>query len=306
MKTLLSPGTLLLSLALSTLPCHAGVLLTKTKQTQTGALTDAGATITLQSSFGNIAYKKEDLLWFSLDRDIDTLFKAAQKARGEGNAPAALELFTQSAAKEPVTQTQAQQELQTIRAQALEKTATTAEAATGGDPYINYSPEQKITRGKQMIENGNTQLKQLESKPKPSDNGGRGNYVPIGGQIPGTIGMGQSSPGTVHMNGGMADTPKGASEDEKLAKAANNLIHDGEELVKRGEEDLAQLKERQAEEEKKKAEIQKAIDEARHSQDAMFSLQAWTQEEKLANLGVAALFIFIAMALLWRTTMREA
>jgi len=304
MKPLLSAGFLFLGLSISVLPCRAGVLLTKTKQAQTGSLTDAGATLTLQSSFGNIAYKKEDLLWYCVDRDIDTLFKAGQKARSDGNLPASLELFAQSATKEPTTQLQAQQELQGMRAQTVESTLATPEAG-GGDPYVNFSGEEKVARGKQMIQNGKDQLEQLKNKPKPSDTTGRSNYVPIGGQIPGTIGMGQSPSGTIHMGSG-AEPPKGPSEDDKVTMAATNLIKDGEELVKRGEEEIAQTKARQAEEEKKKQEIQKALDDAKLAQEAILSFQNWTQEEKLANSGVTVLFSLIILTILWRITMRAA
>ncbi len=294
MKTLLSCVVVTLGLLLLTQsPTNAGVLLTQSGQAQSGTLIESGEMISLQTQFGLIGFKKSELVWYALDRQVDTLFKAAQKAASEGNSTAALKLFQLSVAKEPATQMQAQQELQALRSAVVTQATTPPDAGTT-ESYDHLTPEQKIARGKQMIENGKTQHEMLKTSTKLADPSKGVNVIPIGQSGPNTIPMGQNS----HI-------PPSVSDEEKTRKAADALIHDGEELVKLGEAELADKKAREEEERKQREEIAAAITEAKASYAGFDSFQEWTRDEKLANGAVVSVFLLAILGILWQMTMKD-
>lgn len=93
----------------------AGVLLMKDKEAKMGTLVESANTVSLQTQYGTVDYEKEVLLWYSAEQDIDTFFKAAQRARAEGNVKAAMILFEVSLAKENAFQLQAAKELSDLK-----------------------------------------------------------------------------------------------------------------------------------------------------------------------------------------------
>ncbi len=300
MKTLLSAVFVpLVFLILAPFSLKAGVILTNTGQAETGTLIETGDVLTLQSPFGSVTFKKETVAWYSLDNDVNTLLKGAQKARSDDNTAAAMKLFEQSATREPATQSQANQELQSLRDKAIAVATTASEPR--GDPYANYSPEEKIARGKQMIENGNAQLQAIQNAAKNKIS--RPDYIPLEGHSHNFIPMGASPKGTIGMDSSQLSSPA-LSEDEKARNNANDLVNEGNALVKRGESEIAQRPPVQ-DAAKNQQDIQNLVIEAKKARGTLASLQGWTQEEKLVNGGAAALCCLIILAILWHITMKE-
>jgi len=134
-------------------PLSAGVLLTKGRQAEVGTLVESETALSLQSQSGAADFKKDMLLWYAPEKEIDTLFKAAQKAQAQGNSQVTMILYELSAAREPATQPQAQAELEGLRAAAIHAmTSGVSINVAGADGTL--SPEEKIMRGQQIIENG--------------------------------------------------------------------------------------------------------------------------------------------------------
>jgi len=127
---------------------RAGALYTKSKQAEIGTVVESESSVSLQSQFGAVDYKKENLVWYSIDPAIDTFFKAAQKAKEANNDEAAIALFNVSAAREPATQVQAQSESQVLQ---LATATVPATAASTPEPDPK-TPEEKIKRGEILIE----------------------------------------------------------------------------------------------------------------------------------------------------------
>lgn len=143
----------------SSLP--AGVLLTKRSEVQIGTLTENETSVSLQvEATGAVQFKKELLLWWSVQPEIDTLLKAGKKAVADGNRPAAKILFELSAGREAATASQARAELDTLDKEPPTAAPPVSPAAQPGDITDNLSPEDKIARGRQMIENGKQLLQQ--------------------------------------------------------------------------------------------------------------------------------------------------
>ncbi len=157
MKSHRIPSLLILLAALG--PCaavHAGALLTKSRQHALGPLVEGESSVSLQLPNGAVDYKKEVLMWYTADHDVDTLLKAAHRAYSDGNFQAALVLFERSAAQEPETQFQAQSELQSLR-DAVDHAAATA-AATSSTNTTTLTPEDKIVRGQQLVQSGKAEI----------------------------------------------------------------------------------------------------------------------------------------------------
>lgn len=138
---------------------RAGVVLDLNKVAQLGTVTEDEKAVTLQTDFGSVPYTRDKLMWYTTDKAVDTLYKAAQKAKAENNGPAAMALFRLSAAKEPATQAEAEAEYSALK-QSNAGPAVDPGGAAGAAQPPHETPEEKIARGKRMIDNGNTLLKQ--------------------------------------------------------------------------------------------------------------------------------------------------
>jgi hypothetical protein len=130
---------------------HAGVLLTKSNQAEVGNLLESETSISLQSQFGAVDFKKDNLLWYSIDKDVDSFLKGARKAQSDGNTEASLHLYGLSVSKEPATKMQAQQELQVLELSTKKVPNTNAIPSPDAPPV---TAEDKIKRGEQMVQNG--------------------------------------------------------------------------------------------------------------------------------------------------------
>lgn len=113
----------------SIVPSFAGVLLTKSNQAEIGTLVESETAVSLQSQNGAVDYKRDTLIWYSVEREVDSFFKAGQKALSEGNLQVARILFEKSVDKETTTQIQAQSELETLKKE-LEKTGVSSSNPT--------------------------------------------------------------------------------------------------------------------------------------------------------------------------------
>jgi hypothetical protein len=129
----------------------AGVLLTKNKQAEVGSLIESDTSISLQSQFGAVDFKKENLIWYSIDKEIDSLLKAAQKAREEGNNEGAMALYAVSAEREPSTKSIAIQESQVLKL-ATQKSPEISNTLASATEVVPNSPEDKIKRGQQLVD----------------------------------------------------------------------------------------------------------------------------------------------------------
>jgi hypothetical protein len=92
----------------------AGVLLTKKSEVEIGTLTENETGVALQVQGGAVQFRKEVLLWYSVQPDIDTLLKAGKKAAADGNASAAKLLFNLSITRETATADQARAEIENL------------------------------------------------------------------------------------------------------------------------------------------------------------------------------------------------
>jgi len=146
-------------------PLSAGVLLTKGRQAEVGILVESETALSLQSQSGAVNFKKDVLLWYALEKEIDTLFKAAQKAQAQGNNQVTMILYELSAAREPATQPQAQAELEGLRAAIIHAMTSGVSVKVAGAEEA-LSPEEKVMRGQQIIENGKALLERKHIDPK--------------------------------------------------------------------------------------------------------------------------------------------
>ena len=134
-------------------PLFAGVILTKNRQAEMGVLVESSKAIALQSQYGAVDFKKDYLLWYSTEVAMDTLLKAARKARTDGNTQAAMILFDLSLSKEPDTKLEAQNEMD-----ALEKELIRRLTSSDSTPHDFRNPEEKIARAREMIDHANVFL----------------------------------------------------------------------------------------------------------------------------------------------------
>lgn len=155
----MNPLPLLLFLALAFVagPARGGAILTKVGQASVGALVEGESTVALQLPNGAVEYRKDTLLWFTTAAEVDSLLKAAQKARSEGNSAAALSLLEQSAAQEPATQGQARAEIENLRTAIANQAAAAAATSAPSAPSL-VTPEEKIAKGSQMIDGASNVL----------------------------------------------------------------------------------------------------------------------------------------------------
>jgi hypothetical protein len=144
---------------------QAGLILTKTKDVQIGNATEDANGISLESQFGTLSFKKDDLAWYSTERTIDTIFKAAQLAASQGDSTSALILYEISITKETTTQSQAKSEMEDIRTKLVQSVTETLPSSPAID-VDSLTPEEKIARGTQMVENGNRFLQTTATDPK--------------------------------------------------------------------------------------------------------------------------------------------
>jgi len=136
---------------------HAGALVNKVREAQVGNVVESGTSVSLQSQYGAVPYPKDGLMWYSTSSEVDTLFKAGQKALSDGNRDAAQILFEASVSKEPATEKEARGEIASLkdaRFQAHQPNTVT----TTGSATDMLSPEEKIARGKEMIGHGKEML----------------------------------------------------------------------------------------------------------------------------------------------------
>jgi len=267
---------------------QAGVLLTKTRQAQVGEITETEAALSLQSQFGKVEFKKENLAWWSTDKSIDTLFKAAQKAKEQGNAHAAQALFELSAAGEPATKAQSEAEIQVIKASVV----ATAVAGLSGNtnapaPTATLTPEQKIEQGQQLIDQARAEA---EAK-KPASS-----FATAPG---GTIKLGETAPGTVAMN----KPPPAVDIPAMEKKETEAKIKEGQTLIAEGQQALAQTN---APVETATALPKPSAPAPAPSIQVTFDFSDWTTPEKLVTGGIGVVFALVVLAALWQITMRHA
>ncbi|MDD2708556.1 MAG: hypothetical protein PHV34_11145 [Verrucomicrobiae bacterium] len=142
---------------------HAGALVTKTGQAEVGNLLENPSGVSLQSEYGAVEHKKDQLLWFNTSREVDTLFKAGTLARSENNLQAAAILFEQSAAREPSSNSQAKIEWAAVKEALASQQQTKVEQTASKvepPPGDAMTPGEKVERGRKLIENGKTMLGQ--------------------------------------------------------------------------------------------------------------------------------------------------
>ena len=211
-----------LSLFLLSPSSRAGVVLLKNDQAEAGNLTETEDGLSYQTPYGTIEFKKENIAWYSTAAEIDTFYKAAQKALEQNELKIAVKLLNVSIAKEPATQNEAKVDLEnvlnTLRDQVLPQnqgTGDTPAVATGHAE--NLSPEEKIKRGNKLIADGKAQLEKAKAEPAGS-------------------------------------LSKSSSE-----KSANQKIADGKKLIEQGQRELAELQAQMAADETRKQEIQELI-----------------------------------------------
>ena len=148
-RLLLAP--LIFALVLAAAHARAGAILTKTGQASVGVLVEGATTVALQLANGAVEYRKDMLLWYTTAAEVDSLLKAGQRARVEGNFAAAFTLFDQSVAREDATQAQARTEIEALRTSIANQVATaTATNAPSAPPLV--TPEDKIARGALMMD----------------------------------------------------------------------------------------------------------------------------------------------------------
>lgn len=156
-RSLPAPRLLALALAFAAGSAHGGAILTKIGQASVGPLVEGESTVALQLANGAVEYRKDTLLWYTTAPEVDSLLKAGQKARAEGNTAAALALLDQSAAQEAATQALARAEIEALRASIANQAATTvATNAPSAPPMV--APEEKIAKGAQMIDGASNVL----------------------------------------------------------------------------------------------------------------------------------------------------
>ncbi|MBI4023461.1 MAG: hypothetical protein HY360_00675 [Verrucomicrobia bacterium] len=266
-KTFLILSFCAVAMSVAPMMSFAGLLVTKSKEVQIGTLVESQNAVSLQGQYGGVNFPKENLLWYSTDKDIDTLFKAGTKAKSDGNLQAAGLLFELSISKESATQTQAQGELQLVKAKMAE-TVTSVAPAAPGNITDNLSPEEKIARGQQMIQNGKEIM------------------------------------GKEHMN---ADTAAAAKKtaDQTIADGTKLVEQGQKELADRKAKEAAEAA-KQAAEAAKRKEIEEQLNQAKQALEAIQHVSEWTQEEKMANGIAAIIFGVVVIASLWQITMKEA
>ncbi len=249
----------------ASLPAWGGALLTKAKDAQVGTLVESETAVSYQSEFGTVPIQKDMLMWYSMDKEVDTLFKAGQKAKADGNELAAITLFGLSATKEPATQSRAQAEVDSLRRGRVDTVAAGGSIATAdpANPNASLSPQEKIDRGKQMIEHGNT----LNS--------------------------------AQHLDGGAGGAAAGGGS------PGSRAIADGTALVAEGEKELKAIKDAElAEAERKRLEREATLKAAEATAKIEYVSQ-WTDEEKRSNAIAYGVFNLIILIALWQVAMKE-
>ncbi len=143
---------------------HAGALVNKAREAQVGNVAESGTSVSLQSQYGAVPYPKDGLMWYSTASEVDTLFKAGQKALSDGSHDAAQILFEASVSKEPATEKEARGEIESLKTARFQAHQQNTVVAAGSSTEL-LSPEEKITRGKEMIARG----KEMASKQQHFD-----------------------------------------------------------------------------------------------------------------------------------------
>lgn len=142
-----------LAFAFPAAAARGGAVLTRAGQASLGTLVEGETSVSLQVSNGAVEYRKEMLLWHTTDAEVDSLLKAARKARAENRADAALALYDLSLAQEPATIEEARAEAQALRASIAHQAAVTAATNAPSAPSL-VAPEDKVAQGTRMIEGG--------------------------------------------------------------------------------------------------------------------------------------------------------
>lgn len=247
---------------------NAGVLLMRNGQAQAGNLVESENSLSLQTEFGAVEFKKQNLLWYSVSKDINTLYQAGQEAQNQGKSDVAVTLFKLSSAKEPANRPAAEHALELLRAanvrfgdepaaaQGFETAAPTASSA-----------EEKLKQGQRLIDSGNQILNQTALKGSTQDS-----------------------------NKKLAE--KNIAEGQRLIDEAQrelDAIHKQQEAEAVAAQQVAELK--KVEDEKAQAIKLERLE--------MLKPVAWTDTEKYVNYGTGAAFILIVFFVLWRITMVE-
>lgn len=142
-----------LPLAIPAASARGGAVLTRAGQASLGPLVEGESSVSLQVANGAVEYRKEMLLWYTTDADVDSLLKAARKARDENRAPAALALYALSLAQELATSEEARAEALALRASITNQAAVTAATNAPAAPSL-VTPEDKVAQGTRMVEGG--------------------------------------------------------------------------------------------------------------------------------------------------------
>lgn len=252
---------------------RAGVLLGKNNVAVIGTIVEGENSISLQSEFGAVEYKKDTLLWYSSAREIDTLLKAAQKARADGFPQAAMALYNLSLSKETSTQSQAKSEMEDLQATLVNRAVANAEASGQNTSMGHLSeasqlpPEEKIVRGNRMIQDGKDFLAKTYSDARSASAG------------------------------------KATGE---------QMIAEGNKLIAEAQRELAAIKAlRDAEEARQRAdqerqiEVQKKVEEAMKTIENIPQISEWSPEDKRMNLIAALVVAILVIISIWTITMRD-
>lgn len=250
---------------------NAGVLLTRAKQAEIGTVVESENAVSFRLANGAANFPKNSLLWYSTESDIDTLLKAARRAKADGNNEAAMILYLLSAERENATKAQSLAEWELLNKTLLAGTAAqTPGVASAPAIEASLGAEEKIARGRQMIQNGKETLAK--------------SHMP--GFSEGLSGAGKSGTGSESI--------------------ANRNIAEGERLVAEGEKELAERQARQEAEAARQREAQEVVAQSHQAIQGSPHMGEWTTEEKMANAGAAGVFILVVLAAVWQITMKES
>jgi hypothetical protein len=105
---------ILLICCLSNVDADAGAVLTKAKKVQLGEVSVIGSKLQVKMKLGGLKLRKSDVVWYSEDARIKTVFHAAKVAEKEGNQRIAMLLYSISARDESETRSQARAIIKTM------------------------------------------------------------------------------------------------------------------------------------------------------------------------------------------------
>lgn len=261
-------------------PIFGGVLVTTSKMVELGELTEEADQVLLQIPDGSINYRKDVLLWYSLDTQIDTLLKAARLAQSQDNTEIAVILFQQSAKRETDTRIEAELALEEISQQVYNKAANVER-----DPKV--VAEEKLAQAKRLLEHANNleKMEHLKSENVASSGGG-------GGKGGGGKGGGGHPPPPPSKGGGGGNSKQssGAFDLKKLDKeTAAAARAEAKKLTAEANKILATIKAQDTN--------PKEVKQKGKPREAIQPQRGWTGGDMLANGIVAGVVILIVFSI---------